>query len=43
VGRSESTSVETAFPTGTTTVPAKRVLEAGSPTLKEPTVSAVGE
>ena len=43
VGRSESTSVETAFPTGTTTVPAKRVIEAGSPTLKEPTVSAVGE
>ena len=38
-----STPVETAFPTGTTTVPAKRVLEAGSPTLKEPTASAVSE
>jgi putative transposase len=34
-GRSESTPVETALPTGTTSVPAKRVLEAGSPTLKE--------
>ncbi|MFC6731086.1 MULTISPECIES: transposase [unclassified Haladaptatus] len=33
-GRSESTPVETALPTGTTSVPAKRVLEAGSPTLK---------
>ncbi|WP_435156935.1 RNA-guided endonuclease InsQ/TnpB family protein [Haladaptatus sp. DFWS20] len=33
-GRSESTPVETALPTGTTTVPAKRVVEAGSPTLK---------
>jgi putative transposase len=29
------TPVETALPTGTTSVPAKRVLEAGSPTLKE--------
>ncbi|WP_435152583.1 RNA-guided endonuclease InsQ/TnpB family protein [Haladaptatus sp. DFWS20] len=33
-GRSESTPVETALPTGITTVPAKRVVEAGSPTLK---------
>jgi len=31
VGRSESTPVETALPTGTTSVPAKRVIEAGSP------------
>ncbi|WP_433627563.1 RNA-guided endonuclease InsQ/TnpB family protein [Halomicrococcus sp. NG-SE-24] len=36
-GRSESMSVETALPTGTTSVPAKRVIEAGSPTLtREP-------
>jgi len=28
------TPVETALPAGTTTVPAKRVVEAGSPTLK---------
>jgi putative transposase len=42
-GRSESTPVETALPTRTTTVPAKRVLEAGSPTLKERTASAVSE
>jgi len=35
--------VETALPTGTTTVPAKRVVEAGSPTIKERTVSAVTE
>ena len=33
-GRSELPPVETALPTGTTTVPAKRVVEAGSPTLK---------
>jgi putative transposase len=33
-GRSESTPVETALPTGTTSVPAKRVVETGSPTLK---------
>jgi putative transposase len=39
-GRSESTPVETALPTGTTTVPAKRVLEAGSPCLKEPPKAA---
>jgi len=42
-GRSESTPVETALPTGTTTVPAKRVLETGSPTLKERTASAVSK
>ncbi|WP_207591041.1 RNA-guided endonuclease TnpB family protein [Halomontanus rarus] len=34
-GRSESTPVETALPTGTHSVPAKRVVEAGSPALKE--------
>jgi len=33
-GRSESAPVETALPTGTTSVPAKRVVETGSPTLK---------
>ncbi|MEF8841728.1 MAG: transposase [Haloarculaceae archaeon] len=33
-GRSEATPVETALPTGTHSVPAKRVIEAGSPTLK---------
>ena len=35
VGHSEGTPVETALPAGTTVVPAKRVLEAGSPTLSE--------
>ena len=35
VGHSESTPVETALPTGTTPVPAQRVLEAGSPALSE--------
>jgi putative transposase len=35
VGHSEGTPVETALPAGTTPVPAKRVLEAGSPTLSE--------
>ena len=34
-GRSESTPVETALPPGTAVVPAKRVLEAGSPVLSE--------
>ncbi|MFW5956510.1 MAG: RNA-guided endonuclease InsQ/TnpB family protein, partial [Halorhabdus sp.] len=43
VGRSESTPVETALPTGTTTVPAKRVIEARIPALKERTASAVSE
>ncbi|ELZ10065.1 RNA-guided endonuclease InsQ/TnpB family protein [Natrialba aegyptia] len=33
-GRSESTPVETALPTGTHSVPAKRIVEAGSPSLK---------
>jgi putative transposase len=37
-----STPVETALPTGTH-VPAKRVVEAGSPTLKEQAASAVSE
>jgi len=37
VGYSESTPVETALPTGTTSVPAKCVLETGSPTLNEAT------
>ena len=35
VGHSEGTSVETALPTGTVVVPAQRVVEAGSPCLKE--------
>ena len=43
VGHSERTPVETALPTGTTPVPAKRVVEAGSPILKERTASAVSE
>ncbi len=43
VGHSEGTPVETPLPTGTTLVPAKRVVEAGSPTLSERTsVSRVG-
>ncbi|THE66490.1 transposase [Salinadaptatus halalkaliphilus] len=42
-GYSESTPVETTLPTGTTSVPAKRVLEAGSPSLKERTALAVSE
>jgi putative transposase len=40
VGHSESTPVETALPTGTAVVPAKRVVEAGSPCLKEPPTAA---
>ena len=36
-------NLETALPTGTTTVPAKHVLEAGSPTLKERAASTVSE
>ena len=43
VGRSEETPVETALPAGTTPVPAKRVVEAGSPTLKERTANTVSE
>ncbi len=42
-GRSEPTPVKTALPTGTTTVPAKRVVEAGNPTLKERAASAASE
>jgi len=36
-GRSESTPVETALPTDTTSVSAKHVIETGSPTLNEAT------
>jgi len=43
VGHSESTPVETALPVDTESVSAKRVVEAGSPTLKERTASAVSE
>ena len=42
-GCPESTPVETALPTDTDSVSAKRVVEAGSPTLKERTASAVSE
>ncbi|QSW99621.1 RNA-guided endonuclease InsQ/TnpB family protein [Haloterrigena alkaliphila] len=42
-GRSESTPVETALPTGASSVPAKRVLESGSLTLKDRTADAVSE
>jgi putative transposase len=40
VGHSEETPVETALPAGTTPVPAKRVVEAGSPCLEEPPKAA---
>ena len=43
VGYSESTPVETALPVDTDSVSAKRVMEAGSPTLKERTANAVSE
>ena len=43
MGHSESTPVETALPTDTDSVSAKRVVEAGSPTLNERTASAVSE
>ncbi|MGM0685142.1 MAG: RNA-guided endonuclease InsQ/TnpB family protein [Halobacteriota archaeon] len=43
VGHSESTPVETALPVDTDSVSAKRVVETGSPTLKERTASAVSE
>jgi putative transposase len=43
VGCSESTPVETALPTDTDSVSAKRVVEAGSPTLKEQAASAASE
>jgi putative transposase len=42
VGHSESTPAETALPVGTS-VSAKRVVETGSPTLKEQAASAVSE
>jgi putative transposase len=42
-GCSESTPVETALPTGTASVPAKRVVEVGNPTLKERAASAASE
>ncbi|WP_394740119.1 RNA-guided endonuclease InsQ/TnpB family protein [Natronococcus roseus] len=42
-GCPESTPAETALPTGTDSVPAKRVVETGSPTLKERTARAVSE
>jgi len=40
VDHSKDTPVETALPTGTAVVPAKRVVEAGSPCLKEPATAA---
>jgi putative transposase len=40
VGHSELTPVETALPTGTAVVPAKRVVEPGSPCLKESPTAA---
>ena len=40
VGHSEGTPVETALPPGTAVVPAKRVVEAGRPCLKEPPTAA---
>ena len=43
VGHSESTPVETALPVDTDSVSAKRVVEAGSPTLKERAASAASE
>ena len=43
VGHSESPPVETALPTDTDSVSAKRVVETGSPPLKERTASAVSE
>ncbi|SIS21957.1 putative transposase [Natronorubrum thiooxidans] len=42
-GCPESTPAETALPTGTDSVPAKRVVETGSPTLKERTAQAVSK
>ncbi|WP_433633058.1 RNA-guided endonuclease InsQ/TnpB family protein [Halomicrococcus sp. NG-SE-24] len=43
VVHSELTTVETALPTGTDSVPAQRVVETGSPTLTERTAAAVSE
>ncbi|MFD1571236.1 RNA-guided endonuclease InsQ/TnpB family protein [Halorubrum laminariae] len=40
VGHSEGMPVKTALPTGTAVVPAKRVVEPGSPCLKEPPKAA---
>ena len=40
LGWPESTPVETALPTDTTSVSAKRVIETGSPTLNEAAVAA---
>ncbi|MFQ3293026.1 MAG: putative transposase [Natrialbaceae archaeon] len=40
VGHSKGTPVKTALSTGTTPVPAQRVVEAGSPCLKEPPTAA---
>ncbi|OYR86169.1 transposase [Halorubrum ezzemoulense] len=42
-GCPESTPAETALPTGTHSVPAKRVVETGSPTLKERAANAASE
>ena len=42
-GRSETTPAETALPTGTDSVPAKRVVETGSPDLKERAAPAASE
>jgi putative transposase len=42
-GCPESMPAETALPTGTDSVPAKRVVETGSPTLKERAAQAVSE
>jgi len=42
-GCPESTPAETALPTETTSVPAKRVVETGSPILEERTAKAVSE
>lgn len=39
----ESLLVETVLPPGTTSVPAKRIIEAGSPTRKERAASAMSE
>jgi len=42
-GCPESTPAETALPTGTDSVPAQRVVETGSPTLKERAANAASE
>jgi putative transposase len=43
MGCPEVTPAETALPVGTTSVPAQRVVETGSPTLKERAASAASE